>query len=152
MSEFFKEITKALQRHIIEHANFEKHLYLMIDKENIPTVIRHMKRINGRLMTMVGNDERELNKHFKLYYVFAFDDEQAMITVETSLSEADPTFPSMTEQFPAFNWYEREVKDLFGLKPVGHPTDKPLILLQSWPEGNYPLRKDYPVDRMQEQI
>src|SRR5690625_2242091 len=152
MSEFFKEIIETLSTYVVDSKDSNNHLYVTIEKENIPTVIQHLKRSKGRLLTMVGNDERELNEGFKLYYVFAFDQEQVMITVETALSEEDPTFPSMTEKFPAFNWYEREVKDLLGLKPIGHPTEKPLVLLQSWPEGNYPLRKDYPVDQMQEQI
>jgi|SRR5690625_3541243 len=152
MSEFFKQVIKSLTTVIKSHSDFNNHLQITIAKENILKVIQQLKHLNGRLLTMVGNDERELVDSFNLYYVFAFDQEQSLITVKLSISEEDPSFPSVTNKYPAFNWYEREVHDLLGLKPVGHPDDQPLLLLQSWPKGNYPLRKDYPVDRMQEHI
>jgi formate hydrogenlyase subunit 5 len=37
-------------------------------------------------------------------------------------------FPSLTPMFPAASWYEREVQDLFGLVPLGHPRPGPLVL------------------------
>ncbi len=102
-----------------------------------------MQEKKGRLFTMVGNDERELSGHFALYYVFAFDQLQHLITVKTLLEEADPVFPSISAQIPAANWYEREVKDLLGLRALGHPDRRPLILHGDWPEDQYPLRKDF---------
>lgn len=152
MNKLFQQVTKSLKEYIDDYQYFNGHLHLIAPKENIPVLCQTLKNAQGRLLTMVGTDERETMDHFKLYYVFAFDTEGALITVISSITEADPTFPSMSEQFPVYDWYEREVHDLLGLKPVGHPNLKPLILLQSWPEGHYPLRKEYPVDQMQKQI
>jgi Ni,Fe-hydrogenase III large subunit len=36
-------------------------------------------------------------------------------------------YPSLTPQLPAAGWYEREIRDLFGLEPVGHPRLDPLV-------------------------
>ncbi len=55
----------------------------------------------------------------------------------------EPTFPSMAAEMPAFNWYEREVKDLLGLRPQGHPDPRPLTLHGDWPEEVQPLRKEF---------
>jgi NADH-quinone oxidoreductase subunit C len=42
--------------------------------------------------------------------------------------------------------YEREVHDLLGVVFDGHPSLERLILPDDWPEGVYPLRKDYKVE------
>jgi formate hydrogenlyase subunit 5 len=41
------------------------------------------------------------------------------------------SYPSLTPRVPAALWYEREIRDLYGLDPVGHPYDDPLLLPRS---------------------
>src|SRR5205814_1834336 len=47
-----------------------------------------------------------------------------------------------TPVLTAAHWYEREVHDLLGLVPEGHPDPRRLVLHENWPAGRYPLRKD----------
>lgn len=100
---------------------------------------------NYNLTAMFANDERNINSCYALYCIFAgegsFKGLKAVLHSESKLE-----FPSLTPQFPAVAWYEREIHDLFGLVPVGHPDLRRLVLHENWPLGLYPLRKDFSMD------
>ena len=62
--------------------------------------------------------------------------------MKTKVAESQP-IPSVTPVWPAANWLEREVWDLFGVVFDGHPDPRRLLMPEDW--DGYPLRKDYPV-------
>ena len=65
------------------------------------------------------------------------------VRVLCGVSEADPVVPTVSDLWPAADWAEREVFDLFGVRFAGHPDLRRIQLPADW-EG-YPLRKDYPL-------
>jgi Ni,Fe-hydrogenase III large subunit/Ni,Fe-hydrogenase III component G len=86
-------------------------------------------------------DTREQSGDFTLVYVFASPAHRAPVTLVASLAP-DLRVPSLAMQsFPA-SLFEREVHDLFGIVPDGHPDLRRLALHQFWPEGYHPLRRD----------
>jgi Ni,Fe-hydrogenase III large subunit len=101
---------------------------------------------------MIGEDERATTGAFRLSYLFALP-ERKWATVETRVEADDCSFPSVTPRVVAAHWYEREVRDMFGLTPVGHPDPRRLVMHDDWPDGVYPLRKDFdpaaPVPRVE---
>jgi len=52
--------------------------------------------------------------------------------------------PSVWDIYKSANWLERECYDMFGLKFVGHPDLRRLLMWEQYKEG-YPLRKDFPL-------
>jgi Ni,Fe-hydrogenase III large subunit/Ni,Fe-hydrogenase III component G len=95
----------------------------------------------ARLVTMIGMDDRPRAGTFRLAYVFALPD--GLVSVESAISDSTPSFPAVTPMLPAAHWYEREVHDLLGLRPAGHPDPRRLVLHDDWPAGVHPLRKDF---------
>jgi NADH-quinone oxidoreductase subunit C len=64
----------------------------------------------------------------------------------TTASGVDPVVPTLTGVFRGANWFEREVYDMFGVRFEGHPDMKRILMADSFPAHDFPLRKDYPVE------
>ncbi|WP_346356217.1 NADH-quinone oxidoreductase subunit C [Azotosporobacter soli] len=92
------------------------------------------------LAAMFANDERQQRGAFAVYAVFAKAGEWEIM--RTLCRPGDEKFPSMAVALPAAAWYEREIHDLFGLVPEGHPDLRPLVLHECFAQGHHPLRKD----------
>jgi NADH-quinone oxidoreductase subunit C len=66
------------------------------------------------------------------------------VRLKVLLEAGDPVVESVTSVWPAANYFEHEVFDLFGVRFSGHPYLRRLLMPEDW-EG-HPLRKDYPVE------
>lgn len=66
------------------------------------------------------------------------------LRLRTLVDEVAPAVESITSLWPAANFYEREVFDLFGIRFENHPNLRRIMMPDEW-EG-HPLRKDYPVE------
>lgn len=76
------------------------------------------------------------------YHLYSFEHGHR-IRVKVGLPDGDLHVPSVTPMFPAANWHEREVFDLFGVVFEGHPDLRRILLPDDW-EG-HPLCKDQPL-------
>jgi NADH-quinone oxidoreductase subunit C len=65
------------------------------------------------------------------------------IRLKTKAAEHQPV-PSVTDVWPAANWLEREVFDMFGVNFTGHPDRRRILMPEDW--QGYPQRKDYPLE------
>ena len=65
------------------------------------------------------------------------------IVVKAQVEEDDPTIDTASDVWPAANWAEREIYDLFGIIFNDHPDLRRLLMPDDW--IGHPLRKDYPL-------
>lgn len=122
----------------------ENQVTITVPVDMLPDVVEYLYyQRDGWLPNMVGNDERLLNGHYALYYLLSMEgDDPGFVTVRAEVDPDAMEFPSVTPRVPACVWSEREVRDMFGLRPVSLPDERRLVLPDDWPEGLYPLRKD----------
>ncbi|KAB7616293.1 NADH-quinone oxidoreductase subunit C [Amylibacter sp. SFDW26] len=80
-------------------------------------------------------------KRFEMVYHFLSMYMNHRIRVKASVAE-DEVVPTVTEPFPAANWFEREVFDMYGIMFSGHPDLR--RILTDYGFRGYPLRKDFP--------
>ncbi len=69
------------------------------------------------------------------------------LRLQVPVDEDEPEVDTLCELWPAANWLEREVWDMFGIRFRGHPDLKRILMYEEF-EG-YPLRKDYQVNKRQ---
>ncbi len=84
---------------------------------------------------------------FAVVYHFYSLEHKHRLRLVVPVEEADAELDSLTSLWPAANWLEREVWDMFGIRFTGHPNLKRILMYKEF-EG-HPLRKDYPVNKRQ---
>ena len=104
------------------------------------------------LATLVATDETATpDGAFAVRYLFepTAAGVDRFVTLQVVADPARPEVPSMTRTIPAANWHEREMRDLFGIIPLGHPDPRPLVVHDGWPADCFPLRKSFdPAQRL----
>ena len=89
-------------------------------------------------------DLHPLDPRFEVVYHLLSHSKKERVRLKVQLSGDDPVLESIVPVWPTANFFEREIFDLFGVRFLGHPNLKRIMLPEEW-KGN-PLRKDYPVE------
>jgi Ni,Fe-hydrogenase III large subunit/Ni,Fe-hydrogenase III component G len=120
-------------------------LHFKIEKRAMRAVVKALvNELGARFMVSVGTDTRSLSGDFAILHLFSLDREHLYVLLESPVSEEDLKVESITDIIPGANWAEREYRDAIGVHPEGHPDPRRLLLADDWPEGVYPLRRDFP--------
>ncbi len=118
-----------------------RRIYIDLKPEDIPAVATFaFKDLKARLVIASGVDTPE---HIEILYHFAFDKLDKIISLRTRLDRENPEIESLASIIKAAEWIEREIYELLGVNFRNHPDLKKLLLPEDWPEGKYPLRRDY---------
>jgi NADH-quinone oxidoreductase subunit C len=136
------ELTTKIKKSEIRH----EQLYINIDSIDLIDVTLFIKSNEDtkfrQLMDVTVVDYPENTQRFKVVYLFLSHEFNQRIILSYLISENE-VIPSLTPIYPAANWMEREVFDMYGVKFKNHP-DLRRILTDYGFEG-HPLRKDFPL-------
>ena len=136
------ELTTKINSSEVKHDQ----IYISIDSEDIIDVISFIK-INEytkfkQLIDITAVDYPEEEKRFKLVYLLLSHEFNARIIIQTFINENEKV-PSLIKIFPAANWMEREVFDMYGISFKDHPDLR--RILTDYGFKGHPLRKDFPL-------
>jgi NADH-quinone oxidoreductase subunit C len=136
------ELTTKIKKSEIRH----EQLYLNIESKDLVSVSLFIKSNENtkfrQLIDITAVDYPENAQRFKVVYLFLSHEFNQRIILSYLINENE-LIPSLTTIFPAANWMEREVFDMYGVKFKDHP-DLRRILTDYGFEG-HPLRKDFPL-------
>jgi NADH-quinone oxidoreductase subunit C len=120
-----------------DYAKTGYHLEVTARPQQMPDVAQAMLAQGCFLESLTALDMRE---SFTLVYHFANFYELCRTVVHATLAKSAQA-PTISQIYPAADWYEREVYDLFGIKFAGHPNLKRILLPDD--ADFHPLLKDF---------
>jgi len=120
----------------------DSRIFLLCEAENSFTVSKFLfEDLSLRFVIATGIDSEDC---FEILYHFSNDETGCFVTVKAFIRDREnPSIESITPLITAAEWIEREIHDILGIEIKNHPNMRRLILADDWPEGVYPLRKDF---------
>jgi NADH-quinone oxidoreductase subunit C len=136
-------------------ASVDLHLTIHVKRDDVYAVMRELRDRSearfGLLAELTAMDYWPREPRFEVVYLLVSIENKRRLRVKVALDGRDAHIATVSDLWPAANWLEREVWDLFGIAFDNHPDPRRLLMPEDW-EG-HPLRKDYPVQiRMQPAI
>ena len=136
------QIKEGLGDKVVEwYEKSGKRVYVEVNPEDISEATRFMfKDLKARFQIATGID---MPSAIEILYHWAFDAVGLVVTIKTRLDRDHPEIESVAAICTGTEWIEREMWELLGITFRNHPDMRHLLLLDDWPEGAYPLRRDY---------
>ena len=126
---------------------FQNGLYLLSLNHSMLIKVLKLLKENEKLkfnqfIDLTAVDYPNKKNRFEMIYILLSVEFNFRIIIKFFINE-DESVDSITNLFPAANWYEREVWDLFGIAFNNHPDLR--RLLTDYGFIGHPLRKDFPL-------
>ncbi len=114
------------------------------DVSSLAQALRDKTELSFDLLAeLTATDFWPREPRFEVVYVLVSIPNRHRLRMKVRLNAEDPHVATVCRVWPAANWLEREVWDLFGIAFDGHPDPRRLLMPEDW--DGFPLRKDYPV-------
>jgi NADH-quinone oxidoreductase subunit C len=141
-------LTEAVPGATIEAAaSADSHMTVTAPAEHLPAlarILRDRPELSFTLLVeLTAVDYWPREPRFELIYMLVSIDQRLRLRIKVALRADAAHIETVSAIWPAANWLEREVWDLFGIAFDGHPDPRRLLMPEDW--DGYPLRKDYPV-------
>jgi len=118
-----------------------------VDARQWRTGCEAVARAGGRLAALWASDEREQKKGFSVRALFVLY--EGLVCLELRLPDLVHSYPDLSDVFACATRMQRAAFDLVGVRavtPIGETPDaRGWLRHGAWPEGSFPLRKEYDI-------
>ena len=131
----------------VQGARFDRdELSIYIAREFIRSACEHLKSkgLINFLSDITCADYYPREPRFEMAYHLLSMQRKERVRLKVKLDGDDAVLESITGVWPDANFFERELFDLFGIRFLGHPYLRRIMMPEEW--DGHPLRKDYPVE------
>lgn len=147
-SPLLEELQKRFPGALSNAVSFRNQPSFTVAKESLLAVCEFLKSDEGGAYTVLTDetavDYPKREKRFEIIHQLYSFKRNDRLRVKV-LASAEEKVPSVVSVWPAANWLEREVYDMFGVLYEGHPDLKRILLPEDW--VGHPLRKDHDILR-----
>jgi NADH-quinone oxidoreductase subunit C len=123
------------------------HPTVYVSRDDVPAVMRALRDREDLafafLAELTAADYWPQEPRFEVVYMLVSLAHRRRVRIKVRLHANDAHLATVSDIWPAANWLEREVWDMFGIVFDGHPDPRRLLMPEDW--TGFPLRKDYPV-------
>jgi NADH-quinone oxidoreductase subunit C len=148
MDKKLENIVQALhENYSTSYEEFRDEVHVFINPESIVGALTLLRdKYDFELLSaMTASDYYpQMTPRFHVIYQLTSLAKNLSLQLRVPVDGADPQIPTATGVYKVANWRERELMDMFGIKAIGHPDPRVLLLPDDW-EGKHPLRKDFPL-------
>ena len=118
---------------------------LVVPSEKIVTLCQRVHGLGFEMLSALTAVDYwpEQQPRFHVIYEFTSVSRTLRLEMRVPVPGINPTIPTVSHIYRNANWRERELWDMFGIKALGHPDLRRILMPADW-EG-HPLRKDYPL-------
>lgn len=148
MDKKLETIVQALQENFditIEEFRAETHVFVKAEHIINALMLLRDKYDFELLSAMTAIDFwPQLSPRYHVIYQLTSLARNLSLQLRVVLDDGEPRIPTAIGVYEVANWRERELRDMFGIIPDGHPDLRILLLPEGW-EDKHPLRRDYPL-------
>lgn len=113
----------------------------------LPAVDALMQAPWGYLASITALDYGPEENRMECIYHFCKD--AAVLGLRMDVGRDAPQVPSVCGLIPSASFFERELSEMFGITVTDTPVPDRLFLPDDWPDGVYPLRKDFDISQIE---
>jgi NADH-quinone oxidoreductase subunit C len=146
-----KKLTEKFPASVIETHSFRNDDTAVVKKEDLLKIFSFLRDdpelLYNFMMDITAVDYMGRDPRFEVVYHLYSLKHNLRVRIKARVSESDCAIDSATSLWNSANWSEREVYDMYGIRFLGHPNLKRILLYEEF--QGHPLRKDYPVKKRQ---
>jgi NADH-quinone oxidoreductase subunit C len=148
MDKKLETIVQALQENFgVTFEEFRGEVHAFVKVENIVAALTLLRdKYDFELLSALTAVDYwpQVSPRFHVIYQLSSLARNLTLQLRVPLEDGEPHIPTATGVYEVANWRERELRDMFGIIPDGHPDLRIILLPEGW-EDKHPLRRDFPL-------